>query len=357
MNDNNDNKENETEVENNLSMEKKSRSNSNTKQREEVDPRNRLNDLSNKEWMISTKSVWKSETINDNIDILGEDEWQAFSEWLIEIKGVETAEKILDQILPSVIYSRPPSRDKLKSQHPATFAETDIERLLRFFTKQDQRVLDPFVGSGSTLIACKATNRNGVGIELVPRWAEIARKRVSGDDLPLFRNIEIEEGYPQQIIDGDAREIMCTLGDETFDFIVTSPPYWKILHKDKDHKVIRERASKGLDTRYSELENDLGNIGSYEDFLRELKKVFAECYRVLKDGKYMCVIVSDFRDKGKFIPFHSNVSESIEKCNFALQGITILVQDNKNLYPYGIPYSFVSNVCHQNILIFRKKTN
>ena len=39
---------------------------------------------------------------------------------------------------------------------------------------------------------------------------------------------------------------------------------------------------------------------------------------------------------------------------FSLEGITILVQDSKNLYPYGIPFAFVSNIHHQYILVFRR---
>ncbi|MBM4465996.1 MAG: site-specific DNA-methyltransferase [Chloroflexi bacterium] len=324
---------------------------------ESVDSRNRLNDLTNKEWMISTKSVWKSEATSEFADLLADEKWQAFIEWLVEKRGKEGAENVLEQLLPSVIYSQPPARDDLKSQHPATFAESDIEKLILFFTKQGQRVLDPFVGVGSTLVACKTTDRYGVGIELGPRWAEIARKRVKVGELPLFQGITIEEKYRQQVIEGDAREIMHEFDDESFDFIVTSPPYWKILHKNTDHKVIRERIEKGLETRYSELEADLGNIGSYTQFLRELQKVFMECYRVLRTGKYMCVIVSDFRDRGEFIAYHSDISDAVEECDFTLQGITILVQDSKNLYPYGIPYAFVSNINHQYILVFRKKSN
>lgn len=319
-----------------------------------VDPRNRLNDLSNKEWMISTKSVWKSESDSELAELLTEEDLLAFIEWLIKRKGEEQAEKIMGQLLPSVIHSRPPARDKLKAQHPATFAESDIQKLVSFFTKRDQRVLDPFVGTGSTLLACKAVGRFGVGIELVPRWAMTARKRLGMDDLPLFKGMDIPEAYPQEVLEGDARTVIAGFGDEAFDFIVTSPPYWRILHKDTDHKVGRERIDKGLETRYSGLEDDLGNIKSYSVFLQELQAIFRECFRVLRNHKYMCVIVSDFRDGRRFITYHSDIAGAIAECGFALQGITVLVQDSKNLYPYGIPYAFVSNISHQYILVFRK---
>ncbi|MGE5210184.1 MAG: DNA methylase, partial [Acidobacteriota bacterium] len=85
----------------------------------------------------------------------------------------------------------------------------------------------------------------------------------------------------------DARHVLTTLDTDSVDFVVTSPPYWQILHK-KDHKVKQEREAKGLATRYSEDDpRDLGNIESYETFLKELTGIFAECGRVLRPKQYL----------------------------------------------------------------------
>ncbi len=271
-----------------------------TEPKTEADPRNNLNLLTNKQWMMETKSVW---------------------------------------------FSRPPRRGQLKIQHPATFAEPDVVRLLEFFTRPGEAVLDPFVGSGSSLVACAQCGRIGTGIELVDSWAEVARARLSEQD----------EGHEQTVLVGDARRVLPGIGENSFQFVVTSPPYWMILHKDWDHKVKAERKSRNLDTRYSDHEADLGNVQSYEEFLNELAGVFAECSRVLVPRRYMAVIVSDFRHKSRFVSYHADLSRSIETVGFSLEGITVLVQDNKNLYPYGVPFAFVSNIHHQYILIFRNK--
>ena len=281
---------------------------------------NNLNDLSNVEWLTFTKSVWQS---------------------------------------------RPPPRDELKEQHPATFAENDIEKLILFFTKREGSVLDPFSGSGSTLIACLNTGREGLGVELVDKWIAISNQRlerakqIGGSPLTIPTEFardraELLRQPTLQILQGDSRVVLKGVGPESFDFVVTSPPYWAILTKARDHKSKRERLSKGLPTKYSEDKRDLGNVPSYRDFLHELTKVFGECYRVLKQGKYMVIVVSDFRHGSKFVPFHSDLSKAVQKVGFSLEGITILVQDSKNLYPYGMPYAFVSNIHHQYILIFRK---
>jgi DNA modification methylase len=246
----------------------------------------------------------------------------------------------------------------LKEQHPATFAESDVQKLILFFTKKGGRVLDPFLGSGSTLIACLNTCRDGLGIELVDRWAIVADRRLQcakGRGPGFATKAGGAPGEPVlEIVRGDSRELLRTLESESFDFVVTSPPYWRILTKATDHKSKRERLSKGLPTKYSEDNRDLGNTRGYRDFLWELAKVFAECRRVLRKGKYMTVIVSDFRHGSKFIAFHNDLATAIVNVGFSLEGITILAQDSKTLYPYGMPYAFVSNIHHQYILIFRK---
>jgi hypothetical protein len=70
----------------------------------------------------------------------------------------------------------------------------------------------------------------------------------------------------------------------------------------------------------------------------------------------MVVIVSDFRHGSEFIAYHNDISAIIKELGFSLEGITVLVQDSKNLYPYGMPYAFVSNIHHQYILIFRRNS-
>jgi DNA modification methylase len=315
-----------------------------------VHAQNRLNDLTNREWLVRTKSVWMSEA-RDGIDLgLGDDWLPAFRDWLLETRGPDQTERILGQLLESWMISVAPPRDALKAQHPATFSERDIEKLIELFTKQGERVLDPFVGVGSTLIACRRTGRGGVGIELVPRWAEAARERLAAEQLTL----PVVASTCVEVLEGDARVVPAALDADSFHFVVTSPPYWSILRKKPSMKVKAERVSKGLGTHYSESAADLGNVADYQEFLEQLGVVFSECLRVLIPGRYMCVVVCDFRHGSEFVLYHADIARTVEAQGFSLQGVTVLVQDNKNLYPYGIPNAFVSNIHHQYILIFRK---
>ena len=272
-----------------------------------VDPRNKLNDLTAKEWIPETVSVWNQRGLG---------------------AGHPDAQ--------------------IERQHPAPFSFTDVGRLIRFFTKRGHTVLDPFVGVGSTLKACAIDERHGIGIELNPDFAELSRQRLATEVRDMFSTVD-----GQRILEGDARDHLPRLADESVDFVVTSPPYWSILKK-VDHKVRQERTDKGLAKDYGEHEGDLAKIDNYDDFLRELAAIFGECARILKRGHYMAIIVSDFRDKSKYIMFHADLARALEGYGMEMRGLKVLYQRHKKVFPYGYPYSYVPNIHNQYILILQK---
>jgi DNA modification methylase len=238
---------------------------------------------------------------------------------------------------------------KYEKMHPAPFSFTDVSKLIRFFTKKNAKVLDPFSGVGSTFKACVELDREGFGVELSPKWCEITKKRLKEES-----NLKLDK---EHLVCGDSRKLKEFFNKNSFDFIVTSPPYWNILEK-KDHKA-NERVVNGHDTKYSENKNDLGNITDYNKFLDELAEIFLDCHDLLKPSKYMCIVVSDFRHKSEFYSFHSDLMNKLtdkkQKRFFQLKGIKVLIQNAKKLFPYGYPFSYVENIHHQYILILQKQ--
>jgi len=269
------------------------------------DPRNKLNDLTSTEWIPETVSVWTQKGLG--------------------AKHPDT---------------------KIEREHPAPFSFTDVARLIKFFTKKNQVVLDPFLGIGSTLKACAIEGRAGIGFELNERYAELSEKRINDEVGDLFACKD------QTVKCGDSRTLIDELEENSVDFVVTSPPYWNILHKE-DHKVKQERKEHALDTRYSDNEMDLGNIDNYDDFLDELTNILSKCGKVLKPKKYMALIVSDFRDKSKYIMFHADLSRKLEDHKLEMRGLKVLYQRHKRIFPYGYPYAYVPNIHNQYILILQ----
>lgn len=270
-------------------------------------PVNQLNDLSAKEWIPETVSVWLQRGLG---------------------KGHAHAE--------------------IERQHPAPFSFQDVGRLVRFFSKSGETVLDPFVGIGSTLKAAALSGRRGIGIELNSKYAELA-----------VRRLEIEVGNEpgvcrdQIVICDDARNALPKLAPNSVKLVVTSPPYWNILHKE-DHKAKQERRSQGLDTRYSRDSADLGNIESYPAFLSALGDTLALTRGSMMESGHLAIIVGDFRHKSKYFMLHADIAREMEARGFTLKGITILYQRHKRVFPYGFPYSYVPNLHHQYIVLLAK---
>jgi len=73
-----------------------------------------------------------------------------------------------------------------KRVHPTQKPLKLIEYIVENYTNETNIILDPFLGSGTTAVACKSLGRRYIGIEISPEYCEIARKRVNAIPEPLF---------------------------------------------------------------------------------------------------------------------------------------------------------------------------
>jgi DNA modification methylase len=266
------------------------------------------------------------------------------------------------------IWSIAKTPEEVKLGHPAMFPLELCERLIEIYSKVGDVVLDPFMGSGSVLVAAKKLGRKGIGFEIVPDFVELAKKRLSeqttrvrlstrlvefaSEDSSRMGEIEKrlkEANIEPEVYCEDARNMAKYLLPESVDLCITSPPYW-MVHR-------RRRTADYKEPRpYSSLESDLGNIEDYDVFMGELGRVFTNVYDTLKKGKRCVVVVMDVRVGDKFIPFHIDVTEMMRSIGFELEDIIIWDRrlEYSNLRPLGYPYVFVVNKVHEYILIFRK---
>ncbi|MBI4152454.1 hypothetical protein HY495_01975 [Candidatus Woesearchaeota archaeon] len=250
----------------------------------------------------------------------------------------------------------PPPRKKAELLHPAKYPEKMIEEFVRFFSKEGGIVFDPFLGTGSTLVACHNSNRNGIGIELQEKYAKIARERIQLLESQLKLD---EEGgklkAKQLVLRGNSAEVGKFWQEYNLpliDAVITSPPYGPMLNK--KGLVAKEREESGLDTKYSDDETDLGNASGYDDFLQKLMDIFIQIKPLIKDGGHLIIILQNYMDKGEYKMLAWDFARDMSK-EFQLRGEKVWCQDNKTLYPYGYRYSFVPNVHHHYCLIFKKR--
>jgi DNA modification methylase len=177
----------------------------------------------------------------------------------------------------------PPRRRKEVLKHPAKFPETLAQNFIEFFTKQGERVFDPMVGTGSTIIACLRSGRNSTGIELNPTYAEIARQLVEEERNKLG---DAAAALQANVITGNASELD-KFELPQFDYVITSPPYWDMLRARGAQTQRARRKSEALDVHYSDDPADLGNISDYEEFLERLVDIYVKLQPYLKPRGYV----------------------------------------------------------------------
>lgn len=271
------------------------------------DPRNRLNDLTGREWVYALRSV-----IATRYPTTGPEAYA----------------------------------HQLRRAHPSPKPPQLMAELLRFFTRRGGRVLDPFAGVGGTLLGCALEGRQGVGIELAPQYAAI------------YRDVCAELGFePMPVLIGDARqpETYTQLGETLFDLILTDPPYGEMMARPKTG----ERKKRGTPdaTPFTEDAADLGNL-AYDAFLEALREVLALALERLKRHGYLVLFVKDLQPtRSHHNMLHADVVTALlELPRISFRGYRIWYDQTQNLYPFGYPFTFVANQMHQFILVFRKET-
>jgi len=233
--------------------------------------------------------------------------------------------------------------------HPASYPPEVPERFICFFTHPGDVVLDPFVGSGGTLIACLRTGRRGIGVEVTEKYATSARERLRREQPPLDGACE------QRVLCADAAELR-SLDLGPVDYLLTSPPYWDMLRHSRGHAASahKQRAAEGLDCVYSDDDRDLGNLADYGTYLDRLVSIFEQTAELLKPGRYATVIVQNIRTAdGDMTPLAWDLAARLRQF-LRLKQETIWCQDKKRLACWGYPTTFVSNVHHHYCLHFRK---
>ena len=220
------------------------------------------------------------------------------------------------------------------------------QEFIEFFTKTGQTVLDPMVGTGSTLVACLRSGRNGFGIELNPDYAAMARTLIADEqEAPGVRE------SIATVIEGDATELL-NFDLPEIDYVITSPPYWDMLHARGAKTQKQRRSDGGLDVTYSEHPADLGNIRDYPTFLSALIGIYGSLTQVLRPRAYMTIIVKNIKKGGEIYPLAWDLARELREI-FTLKDEKIWAQDNIRLAPYGMGNAWVSNTFHHYCLQFR----
>lgn len=248
----------------------------------------------------------------------------------------------------------PPPRQKDVLRHPAKFPETLAKEFIEFFSKNGQVILDPLAGTGSALVAALIAGRHSYGIELNPGYVDIARQAIEQKRHELGLSCQ---SIVSEMILGDSNYISDLLNAHQLseiDYVITSPPYWNMLHAKGAEIQSLRRSTPGLDVFYSDDDRDLGNISDYAIFIERLTWIFSALKPFLRKKAYLTVIVKNIKKGGKVYPLAWDLAQRLGQI-FTLKDERIWVQDNIRLAPYGFGNAWVSNTFHHYCLQFRNE--
>lgn len=217
-----------------------------------------------------------------------------------------------------------------KGDYRGNFAPQIARNVILNYSAEGENVLDPMVGSGTTLIEARLLNRNALGLDINQAAVDITQERL---------NFPVENHSRQKVMPGDVRDL-ALLADNTIDLILTHPPYANIV-------------------KYSQGKNpdDLSSIPNIHQFLDELEKGIREMYRVLKPNHYCALVIGDTRKGQHYVPLSHFVLDRCLKVGFALKEEIIKTQHNTT---YASRWTGAARsyrfylIMHEHLFVLRK---
>lgn len=217
-----------------------------------------------------------------------------------------------------------------KGDYRGNFAPQIARNVILNYSAEGELVLDPMVGSGTTLIEARLLNRNALGLDVNASAVALAQERL---------NFAVENGSQQRVAPGDVRKLEM-LEDDSVDLILTHPPY---------ANIVKYSGGKNPD--------DLSSISGIHEFLDELEKGIRELYRVLKPDHYCAILIGDTRKGQHYVPLSHFVLDRCLKAGFALKEETIKTQHNTT---YASRWTGAARsyrfylIMHEHLFVLRK---
>jgi len=214
-------------------------------------------------------------------------------------------------------------------------------QFFRRYTKQDEWILDTFLGSGTSLIECKRLGRNGIGVELQAEVSELARENIEREKEIFSKNVRTE------IITADSTEldykkVLKKIGIKSIQFIIMHPPYWDII-------------------KFSDKTRDLSNAKSVEEFLKLFGKIVDRTYAILDKERYLAVVIGDKYASGEWIPLAFYTMQEVLKRGYKLKSTIVKnfeetkgKMNQKELWRYRALVGGFYIFKHEYIFLFKK---
>lgn len=213
-------------------------------------------------------------------------------------------------------------------------------QLMLRYTKKNDWILDPFLGSGTSLIEAKRLGRNGIGIDLSPDAIKIAKENIEKENNIFNTQTEIINADSAII---NLEKELNKLNIKSVQLIIMHPPYWDII-------------------KFSKNNRDLSNTKTIDEFINLFGETIDNTYPYLDKNRYLAIIIGDKYYKKEWFPLSFYVMESVLERGYLLKSIIIKnfeetkgKMNQQKLWRYRALSGGFYIFKHEYILLFQKK--
>ena len=243
------------------------------------------------------------------------------------------------------------SRDvRDKNVHPATFPISLAKHVIELFTHKGELVLDPFVGSGTTLVAAQDIDRNAVGFDLHEKYIRLCGERLTAERLfHTSRQIAVQD---------DAKNIFKYFDENSISLMFTSPPYANLLNRERKNKSRRYRNNEQLGKveQYSQDPRDLGTM-EIKQYTNSIGAIFENILPLVKPKGHCVINVPDMWWENQRITIHVALINELRQRGYELRNVIIWDRTNvvNGIGIFGWPSNYITmGVTFEYLLDFWK---
>jgi len=207
------------------------------------------------------------------------------------------------------------------------------------YTKKNEFVFDPFLGSGTTAYEAENLKRNFIGIDIQKKLIDYVGKNIETKD--NFSDLIAGDSTKKETFE-KAKEILKNHKKKNVQLAILHPPYADII-------------------KFSDLKDDLSNTKSLKEFLGKFSEVLKNTIEILEKGRYSVIVMGDKYTAGKWIPLGFYCLNEAQKLGLTLKSIIIknmagnrAKQNKEAIWRYRALSSDYYIFKHEYIFLFKK---
>lgn len=238
----------------------------------------------------------------------------------------------------------------IRKIHPTPKPPQLMRDLVEFFTKENELVFDYFMGVGGSLLGAGLCGRRAIGIDLNETYINAYKMAAEEISCPVF---DCVVGDCLDVLSDDFK-MNSMLNGENISLVLIDPPYGNMMSREKTGADIKVYGN--VATPFTDSDKDFGNL-ELDVFYEKLKKSVEEILPYVKKRGHVIVFIKDLQPHKKETNLlHAKIVDTLNEIpNLNYKGLKIWADQTSKLFPYGYPFSYVSNQIHQYILVFRKE--